>query len=53
MFLITVKLSEIQNLNFTVIEYESKEGHIKFTDSKTGMLKSFPQHMCYIEEVER
>lgn len=50
MYLITVKVSENQTLVFSVDHYEREGNHIKFTDSKTGLEKSFPDHICYIEE---
>jgi len=52
MYLITVKISEHQNLLFTVETFERKGTHIVFTDAYTGMLKSFPDNICLIEQKE-
>lgn len=51
-FLITVKLPETDKpLLFRVIEYTLADGHVRFVDSKTGLMKSFPSDICYIDEV--
>ncbi len=53
MYLITVKVSDYQTLHFTVAAYEREGSHIVFTDAKTGMRKSFPDHLCLIEETNK
>jgi len=52
MYLITVKISQTQNLLFTVETFERKGTHIVFTDTYTGLLKSFPDNICLIEQKE-
>jgi len=49
---ITVKLNDERNLFYTVPNYSREGSHIKFIDQKTGLSKSFPDNICYIEEVE-
>ena len=53
MFTITVNLNDGASLFFTVIEYSRQGTHITFIDQKTGLTKSFPDNICYIEEVRK
>jgi len=51
MFKITVNLSNSQPLYFTVSEFTREGSHIKFVDKRTDLSKSFPDSICYIEEI--
>lgn len=51
MFCITVLTLDESLLRFKAASYEHKGEHIVFTDSKTGLLKSFPARNCTIDEV--
>ena len=53
MFTITVNLNDGASLFFTVIEYSRQGTHITFIDQKTGLTKSFPDSICYIEEMRQ
>jgi hypothetical protein len=52
MYKISVKLSEEKTFYYTVPNYTRQGNHIQFIDQKTGLEKSFPDHLCLIEEVE-
>ena len=52
MFKITVNLSNSQPLYFTVSNFTREGSHVKFVDERTGLSKSFPDSICYIEEIK-
>jgi len=51
MFLVTVEIRTNTFLKFVVAKVERIGGHIVFKDRKTGLEKSFPDHMCVVDEL--
>lgn len=51
LYQLTVKTIENRILKFKTNSYELKEGHIEFTDTFTGLKKSFPAEDVNVDEI--
>ena len=51
LFQLTIKTLEGKILKFKTDKYELRDGHIEFTDSYTGLKKSFPTDDVNIDEI--